>query len=385
MTAKKKDEAPAKRPTPRELAALVTRELKLDDDVLVVGADLKDRVVPRAATGILALDVALGGGLAYNQWSEFVGHESSGKTALALKIVAYQQSLDPEFFCVWVAGEGLEESYAKSLGVDLDRILIVDTNSMETAYDTVLMLAERQAFDAVVIDSLPSLIPTGEYEGQMEDSGGMAQAARLNGKFFRKMGSDGRRSLVGEERAWIGILINQWRSKIGVMFGDPRTTPGGVAKNYTCYVRLETKRDEWIDNGLGKKDPKHEVVGQTIVAKIMKNKSGPPAREASFDFYFAPFEGFSLGDIDRVTDVFNTSVSLGVLERDGNSYYFLGEKIGANRPRTLDALNSDPDLVRRVSEQVFAHIRRKSGADAEPEVEEPKEAPPKKRRVARKS
>ena len=352
---------------PRTLIAQISKDLKLDDDVLVMGADLKDRKVPRASTGILALDVALGGGLPLNQWAEFTGHESSGKTALALKIVAHQQAVDPDWFCVWVAAEELEESYAEALGVDLDRMLIVDTNSMEDAYDVVLELAEKQAFDGVVIDSLPALIPTGEYEGQMEDSGGMAQAARLNGKFFRKMGADGNRSLVNEERPWIGLLINQWRSKIGVMFGDPRTTPGGVAKNYACYVRLETKRDEWLDNELKKSDPKYETVGQTIVTKIMKNKAGPPGREAAFNFYFAPFGEFDLGSIDRLQDVFNTAVTLGVLEREGNSYYFLGEKIGPNKPRTIEALKNDPALVDSVATQVYNHVARKAGA-AEPEA-----------------
>ena len=366
MAKTKKEAAPEPvRLDPRALAAMVAKELKLADDVLVLGEDLKHREVGRVSTGILALDVALGGGLPLNQWAEFLGHESSGKTALALKIVAYQQARDPEWFGVWVAAESLEEEYATSLGVDLERLLVVDTNSMEEAYDVVLNLAEKQAFDGVVIDSLPALIPTGEYEGQMEDSGGMAQAARLNGKFFRKMGADGNRSLVHDERPWIGILINQWRSKVGVMFGDPRTTPGGVAKNYACYTRLETRRDEWLDNGLKKSDPQHATVGQTIVAKIMKNKAGPPGREASFDFYFAPYEDFDLGDIDRIKDVFNTAAMLGVLSREGNSFYFLDERVGPNRPATIRALEQDPELLDRVTEEVRAHVQRKSGEKPE--------------------
>jgi recombination protein RecA len=332
----------------QRLVAQISKDMKLDPDTLVLGADRRDQVLPRASTGVLSLDVALGGGLPLNQWTEILGHESTGKTALALKIVAHHQARDSEFFAVWVAAESLQEEYAAALGVDLSRVLLIDSNSMEEVYDIVLRLARERAFDAVVIDSLPALIPTGEYEGSMEDSQ-MAMAARLNGKFFRKMSSDGKRSLLNEDRPWLGILINQYRSKVGVMFGDPRTTPGGVAKNYACYVRIETRRDDWLDNGLGRKDPLFRHVGQTVVAKIIKNKSGPPNREASFDFYFAPFEDFNLGDIDLVKDVFLTAVALEVLRREGNSYFLGDDKIGTNRPSTLRALNNSAELREAVA------------------------------------
>lgn len=333
------------------IVAQLAKDMKLSDDVLVLGKHRKDAQIPRISTGVLSLDVALGGGLPLNQWTEILGHESTGKTALALKIIAHQQARDPEYFAVWVAAESLQEEYAESLGVDLGRVLVVYSNGMEEVYEIILKLAEERAFDAVVIDSLPALISTGEYEGSMEDSQ-MAIAARLNGKFFRKMRSHGRRSLVDEDRPWLGILINQYRSKLGVLFGDPRTSPGGVAKNYACYVRLETRRDEWIDNDRPRKDPRHKNVGQKVVVKVIKNKSGPPSREAAFDFYFDSYGDFSLGDIDTINDTFLTALSLEVISRQGNSYYLGETKLGGNRPAALRSLRQSPELLESVAQAV---------------------------------
>jgi RecA/RadA recombinase len=136
--------------------------------------------------------------------------------------------------------------------------------------------------DCVVIDSLPALVPSSENEKEMEEST-VGRTALLTNKFFRKVGKASKRSLTESERPFIGIMINQWRSKIGVMYGDPRTTPGGLGKDYAFFTRIEIKRDDWVEVGTGQE--KHRV-GQTIKIRTLKNKSAPPGSTALVDFYF---------------------------------------------------------------------------------------------------
>ena len=161
------------------------------------------------------------------------------------------------------------------------------------------------------------------------------------------------------DRSWLGIIVNQWRDSIGVMWGDTRTTPGGKGKNYSYYVRLEVAREEWLDNDL--KGREKEMVGQVIRCKVFKNKSGPPQRICHYDFYFADYDGFEAGDIDLIKDVFNTAEALRVVTRaeQGNSYYFRGEKIGGNRPATLRKLDEDTDLAEQIQKEVMAVVSRK--------------------------
>ncbi len=373
----------------RVLISDVSKELKLAPGDLVMGKDIAPER-PRTTTGILALDVALNGGLPLNQWTEIVGHESGGKTATAMQIVAAQQRVDPDWICLWVAAEGFEHEFATMHGIDVERLLIVEMNSMEEVFEAVVKAMEMRACDGVVIDSYPALVPTGEYEREMIDGQMPAVGARLFNQFFRKAQRASRRSLVAADRNWLGIIINQWRDSIGVMFGDPRTTPGGKGKNYSYYVRLEVAREEWIDNGLKGRDK--EIIGQVIRCKIFKNKSGPPQRICHYDFYFADHEQFSAGEIDLIKDVFNTAEALKVVTRaaTGNTYYFNGEKIGGNRPASLRKLDEDPELAERMQREVMAVVSRKRLAvteeeaqQAEPPEEEPEEHPKRKRTVKR--
>jgi recombination protein RecA len=362
----------------RAVVSEISKELKLAPGDLVLGKDLEPER-PRTTTGILALDVALGGGLPLDQWVEIVGHESSGKTATTLQIVAQQMRLDPDWVCLWVAAEGLEPEFAVMNGVDLDRLVVVDINSMEEAFETVIRAMEKRAVDGVVIDSYPALVPTGEYDREMSEGAMPAVGARLFNQFFRKVQKAARRSQVNADRHWLGIIINQWRDTIGVMFGDPRITPGGKGKNYSYYVRIETAREEFIDNEL--KGKAKEVVGQTIRIKVFKNKSGPPQRVCHYDLYVSAFDDFAPGDIDVVKDVFNTAEALQVITREEgkNTYYFGKEKLGGSRPASLSRFDSDTDLVERVQREVMMLMdRKRSGSSAhEPEPDEPE--PPKKR------
>ena len=358
----------------RALVAETTKDLDLAPGDIVLGADIATET-PRTSTGILALDVALGGGLPLDQWTEIVGHESSGKTATTMQIVAQQQRMYPDWVCAWVAAEAFDAEFALMNGLDLDRILLIPINAMEEAFEAVIRAMERRAVDGVVIDSFPALVPTGEYAREMMDGQQPGVGAKLFNQFFRKIQKAARRSLITEDRHWLGIIINQWREQIGISFGDPRTTPGGKGKNYSYYVRIEVAREEWIDNGLTKRDK--VIVGQKIRLKIFKNKSGPPQRVCHYDLYVDNHKDFEPGDIDVVADIFNTAEALGVVGRaeEGTSYFVLssGEKIGGNRPASLKKLATDPELAETVQREVLATMSRK--VPAAPPLPKP---PPKK-------
>ena len=202
---------------------------KYGTDTIVLASEIKEGT-GRLTTGSISFDVALGGGWPINQWHELVGEASNGKTAIALKTIAANQKRDPQFTTVWVAAEQWVPSYAEMCGVDVSRVYVISTNIMEEAYEAVIEITQSKSVDCIVIDSLPALIPTSEDEKEMEEST-VGRGALLTNKFFRKVGKASKRSLTEPERPFIGLLINQWRSKIGVMYGDPRTTPGGLGKD----------------------------------------------------------------------------------------------------------------------------------------------------------
>jgi RecA/RadA recombinase len=191
---------------------------KYGNGSIVKGSDVKE-MIPRITTGVLSYDLMLGGGWPVNQWSEIIGEESSGKTAMAFKTIAANQALDPDFCVLWIAAEDFVADYAKSIGVDLDRVWVVENNIMEQVYDLAIRALENRAVDMIVIDSLPALVPDDEAEKMMEEFT-VGLGARLTGKFFRKSSKSQRRSLIEEDRGCTGIIINQWREKIGVMWGD---------------------------------------------------------------------------------------------------------------------------------------------------------------------
>jgi recombination protein RecA len=169
---------------------------------------------------------------------------------------------------------------------------VVETNVMEYVYDISLRVLDKRAVDCIVIDSLPALVPSVEDEKEMMEMT-MGLGARITGKFLRKSGRAQRRSLVETERGCTGLIINQWRDKIGVMYGDPRTTPGGKAKNFHYFARVEVARDEWITE-------KDEKVGQSIRAKTLKNKTYRPYQDAVVDIFLTDTKGFSLGSFDVI-------------------------------------------------------------------------------------
>lgn len=319
---------------------------KYGDDVLIKGSDIKEDV-PRITTGILAFDLMLGGGWPINQWSEIIGEESSGKTALAYKTIAANQQLNPDFTALWIAAETYVPQYARAIGVDTDRLWVVETNVMEQVYDLIIKALDNRAVDMIVIDSLPSLVPGDEAEKMMEDFT-VGLGARLTGKFFRKSSKAQRRSLINEDRACTGLVINQWREKIGVMWGDNRTTPGGKAKNFHYFSRVEVKRDEWIKE-------KDEAIGQTIKARTIKNKTYRPQQTAIVDFYFTSTGGFRLGEFDTVKDVVNIGIAVGIITRSGPYYSFSDQK-WQGKDALVSAVREDVELQRELKKQAFGYF-----------------------------
>jgi len=316
---------------------------KYGDGAIVKGSEVRE-LMPRITTGILAYDLMLGGGWPANQWSEIIGEESSGKTALAYKTIAANQALDPDFTALWIAAEEYVPDYAKSIGVDLDRLWVVESNIMEQVYDLVIKTLDNRAVDMIVIDSLPALVPSDESEKMMEEFT-VGLGARLTGKFFRKSSKSQKRSLIHDERQCTGIMINQWREKIGVMWGYNRTTPGGKAKNFHYFCRVEVKRDEWIK-------AKDETVGQTIKARTMKNKTYRPQQVAVVDYYFAETTGFNRGDFDTTKDVVNIAIAYELITRAG-AYYSYGDQKWQGKDGVLQAVREDADLRDKITKEVF--------------------------------
>jgi len=326
------------------IVASVTK--KYGEGVLIKGSQIKEPLL-RTTTGILAFDLMLGGGWPTNQWSEIIGDESSGKTAIAYKTIAANQALDPNYVALWVAAEDYVPEYAEAIGVDLDRLWVVENNVMEEVYDLVIRVLDNRAVDCIVIDSLPALVPSDEAEKMMEEFT-VGLGARLTGKFLRKSGKAQKRSLIDQDRGCTGIIINQWREKIGVMYGDNRTTPGGKAKNFHYFVRMEVRRDEWLTQ-------KDEKVGQTIKGRTIKNKTYKPQQTAQVDFYFADVPGFSLGSFDTIKDIVNIGIAIEAITRGGAYYTFDGQK-WQGKDALLAAVREDLDLQEKLTKIATEHF-----------------------------
>jgi recombination protein RecA len=320
-----------------EIAEAVNK--KFGEDLLLKGSSARMEI-PHTTTGVLAFDLALGGGWASNQWNEIIGEESSGKTAIAYQTVAANQALDPEYLVMWVAAEEYVPTYAASFGVDLDRLWVVETNEMETALDLVLKAIENRAVDMVVLDSLPALVTETEVNKAMDEAS-VATGAQILSRFFKKCAKAQRRSLTADDRPCTMLAINQWRDKIGVLYGDPRTTPGGKAKNYYYFIRVEVRRDEWISEGTAL----DTRVGQTMKMRVIKNKTYRPQQIAQADFYFADSGTHHKGEFDKAKDIVNVALALELFE---GRYRFEGERIAANKADLYAVVGSDPALQERL-------------------------------------
>ena len=330
------------------LKVLAQLNKKFGDNVVVKASDIRSDLIPRITSGSTTLDYVLGGGFPGNQWNELVGESSHGKTAVALKCIAANQKLNPDYTTVWVAAEQWVPEYAEMCGVDSSKIIVIETSIMEEAYQSVIEFANSKAVDAIVIDSLPALSPMPEMEKNMDEMT-VGRGALLTNKFFRVVGSAMKRSLVEDERAVLGLIINQYRMKIGVMHGDPRTTPGGEGKNYAFFTRSEIRRDDWIEAGSGN-DKKR--VGQTIKVRTLKNKTAPPQRVAYFDFYFDKGGDCEPGQYDFAKEIAAMSVVSGIIERKGGWYYY-GDRKWQGTESVIASIREEIELMDDLRKQVI--------------------------------
>jgi len=322
---------------------------KFGNNVVVIASDIRSDLVPRITSGSTTLDYVLGGGFPGNQWNELIGEPSHGKTAVALKTIAANQRLNPDHTTVWVAAEQWVPEYAEMCGVDTKRVIVIETNVMEEAYQAVIEFAESKSVAAIVIDSLPALSPAPEMEKDMNEMT-VGRGALLTNKFFRVVGSAIKRSLVEDERPVLGLIINQYRMKIGVMHGDPRTTPGGEGKNYAFFTRCEIRRDEWIEVGPSGNKVR---IGQRIKVRTLKNKTAPPQRVAYFDFFFAEGGPCLPGEYDFAKEIVALAVVKGIIDRKGGWYHY-GERKWQGIEPVIDSIRSEIDLKEELQKIVLS-------------------------------
>ncbi len=282
-------------------------------------------------TGSLALDVALGiGGLPRGRIVEIFGPESSGKTSLALSCIAATQKTGGLGALV-DAEHAFDPSYATKLGVDLDALLISQPDTGEQALEIVETLVRSNAVDVIVVDSVAALVPRAEIEGEMGDSM-MGVQARLMSQALRKL-----TGAVSKSKTVL-IFINQIRMKIGVMFGNPETTPGGNALKFYCSVRLDIRRAEQIKEG-------ETAIGNRVRVKVVKNKVAPPFRMAEFDLMFAD-------GISREGDLLELGVKAGLVDKSGAWFQYGDQKLGQGREAAKAFLKGDKDLAAELEAKV---------------------------------
>ena len=322
---------------------------RFGEHTVVVGEQIRPDLIKRITTGSTTFDYILGGGFPSNQWNELIGEPSHGKTAIALKTIAANQAANPNHTTVWVAAEQWVPAYAEMCGVDTSRVIVVETNIMEEAYDAVIAFAESKSVDAIVIDSLPALVPSPEAEKNMDELT-VGKGALLTNKFFRVVGQAMKRSLIEDERPILGLIINQYRMKIGVMHGDPRTTPGGEGKNYAFFTRSEIRRDEWIEVGTGTNKVR---VGQRIKIRTIKNKTAPPQRVAYVDFYFQAHSIFGAGDYDTAKEVASMAIVKELVDRKGGWVYY-GERKWQGLEAFANSVREEVDLFEELRDKVLS-------------------------------
>ena len=291
--------------------------------------------VESVSTGALALDIALGiGGLPRGRVTEIFGPESSGKTTLAMHVVAEAQRNGG--ICAFIDAEhAMDPSYAAKIGVDVDELLISQPDTGEQALEIADMLVRSGAIDVVVIDSVAALTPRAEIEGEMGDSH-VGLQARLMSQALRKLTANLNKTKT------ICIFINQLREKIGVMFGSPETTPGGRALKFYSSARLDIRRIEAIKDGV-------EVVGNRTRVKVVKNKVAPPFKQAEFDIMYGR-------GISREGSVLDIGVDLGFVKKSGAWYTYEGEQLGQGRENAKDFLTNNPEIMVEVSERIRQEV-----------------------------
>ena len=303
-------------------------------------------------TGALSLDIALGiGGIPRGRIVEIYGPESSGKTTLALHMIAEAQKLGGEAAFI-DAEHALDPVYAKHLGVDIDNLIVSQPDTGEQALEITEALVRSGAIDVVVVDSVAALVPKAEIDGDMGDSH-IGLQARLMSQALRKLAG------VINKSKCVVIFINQLREKVGVMFGNPETTAGGRALKYYASVRLDIRKIENI-----KQDG--EVIGNRARVKVVKNKVAPPFREAEFDIVYGK-------GISKEGNILDIAVNLDIIEKSGSWFGYNGERIGQGRENVKKYLVDNPEVMKEIEKKIrekFNEAFEKSLGDEENDEEQ---------------
>ena len=299
--------------------------------------------VETVSTGSLGLDIALGiGGLPRGRVIEIYGPESSGKTTLALHVIAEAQKLDG--ICAFIDAEhALDPAYAGKLGVDVEELLISQPDAGEQALEIADTLVRSGAIDVLVIDSVAALVPRAELEGEMGDIH-VGLQARLMSQALRKLTGS-----IARSRTMV-IFINQIRMKIGVMFGNPETTSGGNALKFYASVRLDIRR-------IGAIKDRDEVIGNQTRVKVVKNKVAPPFKRVEFDIMFGQ-------GISKTGELLDLGAEAGIIEKSGSWFSYGDQRIGQGRENAKAFLKDNPEIADTIEQA----IRANAGLDADPEL-----------------
>ena len=291
-------------------------------------------------TGSLTLDMALGvGGLPRGRVIEIYGPESSGKTTVALHVVAEAQKMGGEAAFI-DAEHALDPVYAKKLGVDIDNLIVAQPDTGEQALDIAEALVRSGALDVIVVDSVAALVPKAEIDGEMGDSH-VGLLARLMSQALRKL------TAVISKSGTVVIFINQLREKVGVMYGNPETTPGGRALKFFSSVRLDVRRGEVIKNGT-------ELIGIKTKVKVVKNKVAPPFKTAEFDILYG--EGIS-----KEGNILDFAVENNIIKKSGAWFSYNGEKIGQGRDNVRKYMVANKEFTAEIDRQVRELLKNNSG------------------------
>ncbi len=302
-------------------------------------------------TGSMTLDMALGiGGVPKGRIVEIYGPESSGKTTVALSVIAQAQKLGGEAAFIDVE-HALDPVYAKALGVNTDDLLVSQPDSGEQALEIAEALIRSGAIDVIVIDSIAAMTTRAEIDGDMGDLH-VGQLARLMSQAMRKL-----TGAISKSNC-VAIFINQIREKIGVMYGNPETTPGGRALKFYASVRIEVRKGEVIkSNG--------EIIGASTRCKVVKNKVAPPFKEATFDMMYGQ-------GISRTGEVLDMAVELEIIKKGGSWFSYKDQKLGQGRDNVKELLKNDEALMKEIEEQILA--RREEMLNGGSEKNQPKKS-----------
>ncbi len=314
--------------------------------------EFKAMEIEAIPTGALSLDIALGiGGVPRGRIIEVYGPESSGKTTLALHVIAEAQKMGGEAAFI-DAEHALDPVYAKKLGVDIDNLIVSQPDTGEQALEITEALVRSGALDVIVVDSVAALVPKAEIDGDMGDSH-MGLQARLMSQALRKLAGAINKSKT------VLIFINQLREKIGVMFGNPETTTGGRALKFYASVRMDIRKIENI-----KQDG--QVTGNRVRVKVIKNKVAPPFREAEFDVLYGK-------GISKEGNIFDMAVNLEIIDKSGSWFSYNGQRIGQGRENAKRYLIERPELLKEVETKVRDNFAKAFEQSLGEEIAEDKE------------